>query len=68
MEKEEREAVLIIQYQIGVYAMAYRLHRFIHDDVYDSTKFETAYNFHPTVSLAEGIRREVDYLKSKTKK
>jgi nucleoside-diphosphate-sugar epimerase len=45
-----------------------RIYKFIHDDVYDSTKFETAYNFHPTVSLAEGIRREVDYLKSKTKK
>jgi len=43
-----------------------RLQQFIRDDVYDGAKFEATFGFCPTVSLSEGIRREVDYLRSQT--
>jgi nucleoside-diphosphate-sugar epimerase len=39
-----------------------RLHKFIHDDVYDSSKFEAAFDYATEVTLAEGIRREVESL------
>ncbi|MGB7983980.1 MAG: NAD-dependent epimerase/dehydratase family protein [Terracidiphilus sp.] len=38
--------------------------KFIRDDVYSGYKFESTYNFHPAVSLDEGIRREVNFLRS----
>jgi UDP-glucose 4-epimerase len=40
---------------------ASRLEKFIRDDVYDGTKFETTFSFAPAVSLLEGIRREVEF-------
>lgn len=42
-----------------------RLEKFIHDDVYAGEKFETTFDFLPTVSLAEGMRREVDFLRTR---
>lgn len=41
-----------------------RLTKFIRDDVYDSSKFEAAAHFCPTVSLSEGIYREVSDLRA----
>jgi nucleoside-diphosphate-sugar epimerase len=41
-----------------------RLHRFIHDDVYDGSKFEATFDFVPAISLPEGIRREVAFLRA----
>lgn len=41
-----------------------RLQKFVHDDVYDGTKFESAFNFSAAVSLAEGMRREVDAMRA----
>jgi nucleoside-diphosphate-sugar epimerase len=38
--------------------------KFISDDVYNGSKFEDAYDFHPGVSLMEGMRREVSFLRS----
>jgi nucleoside-diphosphate-sugar epimerase len=40
-----------------------RLQKFIHDDVYDASKFEAAFGFSPAISLAEGMRREVNSLR-----
>jgi len=39
-----------------------RLHKFIHDDVYDTSRFESAFGYTTEVTLAEGIRREVESL------
>lgn len=36
-----------------------RLQKFIHDDVYDASRFESTFDFQPAVSLSEGIGREV---------
>jgi nucleoside-diphosphate-sugar epimerase len=41
-----------------------RLQKFIHDDVYDGSKFESAFDFCPQTSLSEGIRREVNCLRA----
>jgi nucleoside-diphosphate-sugar epimerase len=41
-----------------------RLQKFIHDDVYSSAKFEAAFNMQPVVNLSEGIRREVEFLRT----
>ena len=41
-----------------------RLEKFIRDDVYDGTKFESAFGFFPTVSLSDGMRRQIDYLRA----
>lgn len=41
-----------------------RLQKFIHHDVYSGEKFETAFDFSPAISLAEGMRREVAFLRS----
>lgn len=43
----------------------HQLNKFIHDDVYDGTKFETAFGFCPEVSLPEGISREVGFLRAR---
>ena len=40
-----------------------RLEKFIHDDVYDGSKFEAAFDFSPALPLAEGLRREVNWLR-----
>lgn len=40
--------------------------KFIRDDVYSASKFEAAYHFYPAVSLAEGMRREVNFLRSQS--
>jgi nucleoside-diphosphate-sugar epimerase len=42
-----------------------RLEKFIHDDVYDGSKFETTFDFCPAISLSEGMRREVDFLRGR---
>jgi nucleoside-diphosphate-sugar epimerase len=36
-----------------------RLEKFTRDDVYNSSKFETAFDFYPATSLLEGIRKTV---------
>jgi nucleoside-diphosphate-sugar epimerase len=41
-----------------------QLQKFVHDDVYDGSKFEIAFNFCPAISLSEGMRREVNYLRT----
>lgn len=41
-----------------------RLQKFIHDDVYDGTKFDRAFNFSITVPLAEGLRRQVEAMRA----
>jgi len=40
-----------------------RLRKFIHDDVYDGSRFEAAFSFRPAISLTEGMRREVESLR-----
>jgi nucleoside-diphosphate-sugar epimerase len=40
-----------------------RLQKFIHDDVYDASKFEAAFDFSPAIPLTEGMRREVNSLR-----
>jgi nucleoside-diphosphate-sugar epimerase len=45
-------------------SLARRLQKFIHDDVYSGAKFDAAFDFHPEVPLREGIRREVDSLRT----
>lgn len=42
-----------------------RLHKFIHDDVYDGSRFESAFDYATEVRLTEGIRREVESLISR---
>jgi nucleoside-diphosphate-sugar epimerase len=39
-----------------------RLHKFIHDDVYDSSRFESTFDYATEVALIDGIRREVESL------
>lgn len=39
-----------------------RLQKFVHDDVYDSSKFESAFDYATEVGLAEGMRREVEFV------
>jgi nucleoside-diphosphate-sugar epimerase len=41
-----------------------RLEKFIHDDIYDGFKFESAFDFRSAISLSEGMRREVAYLQT----
>jgi len=43
-----------------------RLQKFIHDDVYDGSKFEATFDFWPAISLSEGMRREVNFLRART--
>lgn len=45
--------------------LSQRLAKFIRDDVYDVSKFEAAVDFHPEVSLSEGIECEVKFLASR---
>jgi nucleoside-diphosphate-sugar epimerase len=44
-----------------------RLQKFTHNDVYDGQKGEPAFGFCSSVSLSEGMRREVDDLRSRTR-
>jgi len=44
-----------------------RLRKLTHNDVYDGSKFERHFNFCPTISLTEGMRREVDFLRASSK-
>jgi nucleoside-diphosphate-sugar epimerase len=39
-----------------------RLQKFIHDDVYDSSRFESMFDYATKVTLIDGIRREVESL------
>jgi nucleoside-diphosphate-sugar epimerase len=58
------KAVGIISLRMGDPGqLGQRLQKFIHDDVYDAAKFETAFGFSPAISLAEGMRREVSWLR-----
>jgi UDP-glucose 4-epimerase len=43
-----------------------RLQKFTHDDVYDGSRFESAFHFRSAVSLVEGIHREVAFLRAQT--
>jgi nucleoside-diphosphate-sugar epimerase len=45
-----------------------RLQKFIHDDVYDGSKFEATFDFCPVISLSEGMRREVEFLQAQTRR
>jgi nucleoside-diphosphate-sugar epimerase len=40
------------------------LQKSIRDDVYDGARFETAFEFYPSVSLSEGLRREVKFFRT----
>jgi nucleoside-diphosphate-sugar epimerase len=42
-----------------------QMRKFVHDDVYDGAKFENAFHFCPAISLTDGIRREVEFLRSR---
>lgn len=42
-----------------------RLQKFIRDDVYSGQKFERTFSFSPQVSLVQGMRREVEWLKGR---
>jgi nucleoside-diphosphate-sugar epimerase len=41
-----------------------RLEKFIHNDVYDGSRFESTFDFRPAISLSEGMRREVAFLQA----
>jgi nucleoside-diphosphate-sugar epimerase len=45
-----------------------RLQKFVRDDVYDGSKFEARFGFCPAVSLSEGLRKEVNSLRSQPKR
>jgi nucleoside-diphosphate-sugar epimerase len=45
-----------------------RLQKFIHDDVYDGSKFESTFDFRAAISLTEGMRREVEFLQAQTRR
>jgi nucleoside-diphosphate-sugar epimerase len=45
-----------------------RLEKFIHDDVYDGSRFESTFNFRPAISLTEGMRREVESLQAQKRR
>lgn len=45
-----------------------RLQKFIRQDVYDGTKFESTFGFSPAISLQEGMRREVGFLRAGTRR
>jgi nucleoside-diphosphate-sugar epimerase len=45
-----------------------RLQKFIHDDVYDGSRFESTFDFRAAISLSEGIRREVEFLQAQKRR
>jgi len=45
-----------------------RLEKFIRDDVYDGSRFESTFDFRPAISLSEGMRREVEFLQAQTRR
>jgi UDP-glucose 4-epimerase len=45
-----------------------RLQKFIRDDVYNGSKFESAFSFSHTVNLLDGMRREVDFLRAQVRR
>ncbi len=54
-----------IMERIGInIQLLHQVQKFIHDDVYSCAKFENTFHFRPSVSLAEGILREVIYLRA----
>ena len=46
----------------------HQLQKFLHDDIYDGSRFELAFDFRPSISLSEGMRREVKFLQSLTRR
>jgi len=48
-------------------ALGSTVEKWLADDVYDGSKFANAFDFQPRVSLEEGLRREVDWYRSKNK-
>lgn len=60
------EAVGVLSRAIGdTGQLAQRLQKFVHEDVFDGTKFASEFGFCPAVSLAEGMRREVESLRGR---
>lgn len=47
--------------------LSQQLQKFTHDDVYNGSEFEIAFGFCPAISLAEGMRREVEFLQAQTR-
>jgi nucleoside-diphosphate-sugar epimerase len=45
--------------------LSQQLQKFIRDDIYNGSKFETAFDFCAAISLSEGMRREVDFLRGR---
>jgi nucleoside-diphosphate-sugar epimerase len=41
-----------------------QLEKFLHDDVYDGSKFDATFGFCSTIPLSEGLRREVAFLRA----
>jgi UDP-glucose 4-epimerase len=44
-----------------------RLQKFIHDDVYTAEKFENSFSFFPSISLSDGMHREVGSLRTRSR-
>ncbi|MBS1802800.1 MAG: NAD(P)-dependent oxidoreductase [Acidobacteria bacterium] len=42
-----------------------RIAKFMRNDVYDASRFNSAFQFQPSTSLAEGLCREVEYLRKR---
>jgi hypothetical protein len=51
----------------GTGQVAAALQKFVHDDVYSGDKFEKAFGFRASITLREGIRREVADLYSSSR-
>jgi nucleoside-diphosphate-sugar epimerase len=58
------EAILGGPHHVGAWSQ--QLQKLIRDDVYDASKFEAAFDFHPAMSLSEGLRRQVNSIQSHT--
>jgi len=41
-----------------------RVQKFLHDDIYDGSKFETTFQYKSAISLYEGMRREIDCMRA----
>jgi len=48
-------------------ALGSTVQKWLADDVYDGSKFANAFDFQPRVSLEEGLRREVEWYRSRSK-
>jgi nucleoside-diphosphate-sugar epimerase len=59
-----RTAAAILGGPNHIGAWSQQLQKLTRDDVYDASKFEAAFDFHPDVSLSEGLSRQVNSIQS----